>query len=83
MGGMVEEIEKMVREKKKCYQSWLATKDQENRKIYTRMSREVKKAMSGSKTEVWERSHDRTDMCIGGNQTRAENHKKLAIRNLE
>ena len=40
---------------KNLYQSWLRTQDNEDRKYYTRMNREVKRDVTKCKSDMWER----------------------------
>lgn len=59
-------IEEKIKLKKMLYNNWLRTRDQEDRKLYIRMNREVKKDICKSKKEMWERKCEETDRCMGG-----------------
>lgn len=59
-------IEEKIKLKKMLYNNWLRTRDQEDRKLYIRMNREVKKDVCKRKNEMWERKCEEIDRCMGG-----------------
>lgn len=60
------ELEKLIEDKKKSYQTWLNTKDTEDRKLYARLNREVKKEVAIKKNEVWEMRCAELQRYMGG-----------------
>ena len=52
--------------KKWAYNKWLHTKDEEDRKMYARMNREVKREVIKSKNSVWEQKCEKLDRYMGG-----------------
>lgn len=74
-----EELKELVENKKRAYQKWLQTQDEQDRLIYSNLNRVVKKEVVKKKNEMWERKCEEVDRYIGGTKT-AEAWK--VIRNL-
>jgi len=61
-----EEIKELVERKKTAYQKWLSTNDPRDRELYATINKEVKKTITRSKNELWERKCEEVERCIGG-----------------
>lgn len=61
-----KELEEKVKLKKWAYNKWLNTKDAEDRKLYARMNREVKREVAKNKNCMWERRCEEVDRYMGG-----------------
>lgn len=63
-------VEKKIKEKREAYTKWLASQDQEDRKEYVRLRREVKRDVIRAKNEEWNKKCEEVEKCIGGTKTR-------------
>lgn len=63
-----DDIKDIVEEKKKAYNTWLRTKDPEDRKTYTRLNRETKKIVSKKKNQLWEKKCEDVERFLGGSR---------------
>lgn len=61
-----KEVERVVKEKEEMYKQWLRTGDSEDRKMYTRINREVKKVVKEKKNQMWERKCSEINRYLGG-----------------
>lgn len=60
-----EDLEKLIREKKKAYHAWLVSKDAEDRRHYTRCRNETKIAVIKAKNEAWDFRCKQIDQHLG------------------
>ncbi|KAL3288984.1 hypothetical protein HHI36_003427, partial [Cryptolaemus montrouzieri] len=65
-----DSIKESIEEKKRAYNKWLTTKDSEDRKYYTRISREVKKEIIKRKNEFWDAKCEEVDQYLGSSRSR-------------
>ncbi|KAL3280905.1 hypothetical protein HHI36_004132 [Cryptolaemus montrouzieri] len=65
-----DSIKESIEEKKRAYNKWLTTKDSEDRKYHTRISREVKKEIIRRKNEFWDAKCDEVDQHLGSSKSR-------------
>jgi len=65
------ELESAIKEKKEAYQKWLTTQDQEDRNLYIRTRREVKKKTIRAKNETWEKTCQEVEQHIGGTRSQS------------
>lgn len=72
-------VEKRIREKENAYRKWLSTQDDDDKKMYSQISRETKKEIIKAKNAAWEKKCEEIDQCIGS--TKARESWKL-IKNL-
>ncbi|KAL3267765.1 hypothetical protein HHI36_006892 [Cryptolaemus montrouzieri] len=63
-------IKESIEETKRAYNKWLSTKDSEDRKYYTRISREVKKEIIKRKNEFWDVKCEEVDQYLGSSRSR-------------
>ncbi|KAL3275080.1 hypothetical protein HHI36_019852 [Cryptolaemus montrouzieri] len=61
-------IKESIEEKKRAYNEWLTTKDSEDRKYYTRISREVKNDMIKRMNKFWDAKCEEVDQYLGRDQ---------------
>ncbi|KAF2896730.1 hypothetical protein ILUMI_09446 [Ignelater luminosus] len=71
-----EEIESKVVKKKKAYKKWIATQDSEERKEYTRISREIKRSVEGNEKPE-DKREDSTNLQLTSRKNWQKYYKQL------
>ncbi|XP_044762230.1 craniofacial development protein 2-like [Coccinella septempunctata] len=59
-----EEVENIIKEKKKAYLLWLSSKKQEDRDEYMSIKRTTRRAVTTAKREMWDRKCQEINSCI-------------------
>lgn len=65
-----DEVEELVKEKRRHYEKWLTTQNLEDRQQYTQINREVKRVINRTKNEAWENKCREIEQFIGGTRTK-------------
>ncbi|KAF2891632.1 hypothetical protein ILUMI_14541, partial [Ignelater luminosus] len=59
-------MDELIEGKKKLYQKWLNTKDQEDYRKFSEIKRETKRKIIESKRETWDKKRQEIETYIGG-----------------